>query len=101
MLTAELAARNGVDLYADNDGALTRLVTRTIAGFTDDSFFAKATNVKQDRSSSSKGSHVAWLEPYYARTGDAVAAPIIRKFRSMSERRLGGDMTLLYGVELQ
>lgn len=100
VMTAELAARNGVDLYADNGGALRRLVTRTIAGFTDDSYFALATNVKQDRSGSSKGPHVAWLEPYYARTGDAAAAPIIRQFRPMSERRLGGDTTLLYGADL-
>lgn len=101
VLTAELASRNGVDLYGDNDGALTRLVTRTIAGFTDDSFFAKATGAKQDRSGSSKGPHVAWLEPYYARSGDPAAAVLIGKFRPMKERRLGGDMTLMYGVELK
>jgi poly(beta-D-mannuronate) lyase len=101
VLTAELAARNGVDLYADYDGALTRLVTRTIAGFADDSFFAKATGVKQDRSGSSKGPNVAWLEPYHARTGDVQAVPIIRQFRPMRDRWLGGDMTLLYGAALK
>jgi poly(beta-D-mannuronate) lyase len=100
VLSAELAARNGVDLYADYDGALKRLATRTIAGFADDSFFAKTTGVKQDRSGSSKGPNVAWLEPYYARTGDAQAVPIIRQFRPMRERWLGGDMTLLYGAAL-
>lgn len=101
VLTAELASRNGVDLYADNDGALTRLIARTIAGFTDDSFFAKATGAKQDRSGSSRGPHIAWLEPYYARTGDPAAAALIGKFRPMKERRLGGDMTLMYGAELK
>jgi poly(beta-D-mannuronate) lyase len=100
VMTAELAARNGVDLYAENNRALSRLVSRVIAGFTDDSFFAAATGRKQDRSGSSKGPHVAWLEPYYARTGDAQAATIIRQFRPMRERRLGGDMTLLYGANL-
>lgn len=100
VMVAELAARNGVDLYAENDRALPRLVSRVIVSFTDDSFFAAATGQKQDRSGSSKGPHVAWLEPYYARSGDAQAAAIIGKFRPMRERRLGGDMTLLYGVNL-
>ena len=100
VLTAELAARNGIDLYGEYDGALRRLVARTIAGFTDDSFFANATGVKQDRSGSSKGPHVAWLEPYYARTGDPAAATVIARFRPTKERRLGGDMTLQYGARL-
>jgi poly(beta-D-mannuronate) lyase len=100
VMTAELTAHNGIDLYAENNHALSRLVSRVIAGFTDDSFFAAATGQKQDRSGSSKGPHVAWLEPYYARTGDAQAATIIRQFRPMRERRLGGDMTLLYGANL-
>lgn len=100
VLTAELAARNGIDLYGEYDGALRRLVARTIAGFSDDTFFATATGVKQDRSGSSKGPHVAWLEPYYARTGDLAAVTVIGKFRPMKERRLGGDMTLQYGAKL-
>jgi poly(beta-D-mannuronate) lyase len=100
VMTAELAARNGVDLYADHDDALRRLVARVIAGFADDSFFAQATAQNQDRSGSSKGPHMAWLEPYYARIGDARAAAIIGKFRPLKERRLGGDMTLLYGADL-
>lgn len=100
VMVAELAARNGVDLYAEKDRALPRLVSRVVAGFTDDSFFAAATGQKQDRSGSSKGPHVAWLEPYYARSGDAQTVELIRKFRPMRERRLGGDMTLLYGAIL-
>ena len=100
VMTAELAARNGVDLYAEKDRALSRLVSRVIGGFTDDSFFVAETGQKQDRSGSSKGPHVAWLEPYYARTADTRATTIIREFRPMRERRLGGDMTLLYGANL-
>jgi poly(beta-D-mannuronate) lyase len=100
VLTAELATKNGVDLYAENGGALRRLVSRIIAGFADDSFFAKATGIKQDRSGSSKAPSMAWLEPYYAHSGDPQAAAIIRQFRPMRERRVGGDMTFLYGAEL-
>lgn len=100
VMVAELAARNDVDLYAEDDRALTRLVSRVIIGFSDDSFFVAATGQKQDRSGSSKGPHVAWLEPYYARTGDPQVVTILRKFRPMRERRLGGDMTLLYGTDL-
>ena len=72
-----------------------------LSGLDDDAFFVKASGQPQDRSGSSKGPHFAWLEAYYARTQDARAAPLIAKFRPMKERRLGGDMTLLYGVELR
>ena len=98
VMTAELAARNGVDLYAERDGALKRLIERVIGSFNDDSFFAKAAAVAQDRSGSSKGPHVAWLEAYVARTGDSAAAAVVKRLRPTKERRLGGDMTLLYSA---
>lgn len=101
VMVAELGARNGVDLYKDRDGALRRLVDLVLANFEDDSFFAQKTGVKQDRSGSSKQGNFTWLEPYYARSGDPAAAKIIAKFRPMRETRTGGDLTMLFGVELK
>jgi poly(beta-D-mannuronate) lyase len=100
VMIADLAARNGADLYGAENGALARLVTRVLSSFADDAFFVQATGYEQDRIGSSKAPHFAWLEAYYARTRDAQAAPFIAKLRPMKERRLGGDMTLLYGATL-
>lgn len=100
VMVAELGARNGVDLYAERDGALKRLVALVIANFEDESFFAQKTGVKQDRASSSKAIHFPWLEPYYARTQDPAAAKIIAKLRPLRETRVGGDLTMYYGVAL-
>lgn len=99
-MVAELGARNGVDLYKDDDGALKRLVDLVLANFDDDSFFVAKTSMKQDRASSSKPSHFPWLEPYYARTQDPAAAKVIAKLRPMRETRVGGDLTMYYGVAL-
>jgi poly(beta-D-mannuronate) lyase len=101
VMVAELGLRNGVDLYQDRDGALKRLVGLVLANFDDDSFFAQKTGVKQDRSGSGKPSHFPWLEPYYAHTKDPAAAKLIAKLRPMRETRVGGDLTMYYGVDLR
>jgi poly(beta-D-mannuronate) lyase len=100
VMIAETAARNGADLYSEQDGALGRLVSRVLSSFGDDAFFVKSSGQTQDRSGSSKGPHFAWLEVYYARGGDPRAVPLLSKLRPMRERRLGGDMTLLFGAPL-
>jgi hypothetical protein len=38
------------------------------------------------------------MEPYYARFRDATLEKWLQRFRPMKNRRLGGDMTLLFGV---
>ena len=100
VMVAELGARNGVDLYAERDGALKRLVDLVLVNFDDDSFFAQKTGVKQDRSGSSKPSHFPWLEAYFARTQDPAAVKVIAKLRPMRETRVGGDLTMYYGAAL-
>lgn len=101
VMVAELGAANGVDLYKERDGALKRLVELVLRTFDDDSFFAQKTGVKQDRSGSSKQGNFTWLEPYYNRTGDPMAARLLAKFRPMRETRTGGDLTMLFGGELK
>jgi len=100
VMVAELGLRNGVDLYKEYDGALRRLVDLVLADFDDDGFFAQKTGVKQDRSGSSKPSHFPWLEAYYARTGDPAAVKVLAKLRPMRETRVGGELTMYYGVAL-
>jgi poly(beta-D-mannuronate) lyase len=101
VMVAELGLRNGVDLYAERDGALKRLVDLVVANFEDESFFAQKTGVKQDRSGSNKASHFPWLEPYFARTQDPAAAKVIAKLRPLRETRVGGELTMYYGVDLR
>lgn len=98
VMVAELGAVNGVDLYGERDGALKRLVGLVIANFDDSRFFDERAGVKQDRGGSDKGPHFAWLETYYARTRDPAALRLLGKLTGLRERRIGGDLTLLFGV---
>lgn len=99
VMMAELAARNGVELYEAEGGALGRLIGRTVAGLSDPSFFARKTGQRQNWVGRLNGSKLAWMEAYYARRRDAKLKPWIDKFRPMKNRLLGGDATLLYGVK--
>jgi poly(beta-D-mannuronate) lyase len=63
--TAELARHQGVDLYAEHGGALTRLVNRVVDSLDDSSFFEKATGAKQEPypgDDTVPSNRIAWLE---------------------------------------
>lgn len=98
---AELAARNGLDLYGERDGALHRLVRRTLEGLDDPSFFAKKTGKKQSWVGRLSGGKLAWLEIYHARFPSAASRRWVRRFRPLKNRRAGGNATLLWGETLQ
>jgi len=96
---AELGARNGQDLYAENGNALDRLIGLTLAGLADPAVFARLTGKKQDLVGELDGGDLAWMEPYYARFGRADLKPWIDRFRPMRNTRLGGNLTLMYGAQ--
>lgn len=102
VLTAELAARNGTDLYAEDGGALHRLVAGVVAGLGDPAPFARAAGVPQDTAGLFSGGDLGWLEAYVARfpgrPESKEALRYLARVRPAFNRWYGGDATLLYGA---
>lgn len=96
-MIAETAARNGLDLYSDNDQALYRLARRILHGLDDPSYFEEHAGFKQDTGRTISSTSLVWLEIYYARTGDRKAWKWLKKLRPMRSSRVGGDATMLFG----
>ena len=89
---AEFAEANGQDLYAENHGALHRLVDRCVAGLEDNSWFAQQSAFPQD----TPGPHltaadVAWLRPYAERFPNPAIAQLLAQASSLHVLYLGGD----------
>lgn len=99
VMVAELGAANGLDLYAENDGALRRLVGRTVEGLHDPSHFERLTGTTQDLVGARSGWNVAWAEVWYARFRDPAVVPLLRRYRPARNTWLGGDATLAFGVK--
>ncbi len=87
---AELAAARGEDWYALNDGALHRLVRRTLDGLADPGGFERLAGVTQERPvRTSSGWLTSYQERFRARVlNDRVRVPA-------AHRWLGGDVTVL------
>lgn len=97
--TAELARTQGVDLYAENDKALSRLADRVVASISDPSFFEKATGSKQEPypdDGTVPGSRIAWLEIYQSRFPSPRAEELLRSKRPVASSGIGGNTTLLF-----
>lgn len=99
VLVAETLAANGQELSASEEAALRRLVRRTAAGLDDPSFFQARSGAVQEPGVFS-GRDLAWMEPCYARLREPSLVKWIARFRPMRNRRLGGDLTLLFGAEI-
>jgi poly(beta-D-mannuronate) lyase len=98
VMAAEIAAVNGVDLDAEQGGALSRLVARVVEGLADPGFFAGRTGVPQDLSGARSGFALAWAEIWYARRHAAELLPLLRSCRPARNDWLGGNLTLAFGV---
>jgi poly(beta-D-mannuronate) lyase len=98
VMTAELAAANGVDLYGEGNGAIRRLAERVIAGLADPAPFAAAAGAAQEVKRPPRGADLAWAEPYFARYHDRRLAPLLAAARPLRDDRLGGDLTAAFGV---
>ncbi len=100
VMIAELAAANGLDLYAARDGAIHRLARRALEGVADPSFFVARTGAAQDSPDGGPpgAQHLAWIEPYFARFPAERRDTLLARFRPLAMTWLGGDMTLAYGA---
>lgn len=96
IMTAELAAVNGIDLYSEQDRAIHRRIDRVRAALDDGSL-----RVASERTAlvgESIGARFAWLEAYVARFPDRHLSRWIAPYRPLSNPWLGGDTTLLFAA---
>ena len=104
VMTAEIAAANGNDLYGYRGGALHRLVSFALSSITVPARMAALAGVPQDPWVNPRGAFdtqtVAWTE-FYARRfpGRLPYAPTIASHRPLVNPEIGGDMTMLSGVQ--
>ncbi len=102
VLAAEIAAANGIDLYAERDGALHRLTAHTRAAMADPEIVARRVGVAQSfvGGDAIRPSMYAFAEPYVARFRDPGYAAVLRQVRGkgLSSTWLGGDLTLRFGL---
>lgn len=96
-MIAAFAKANGLDLTQENDAALRRLATRTLAGVDDPDIFKAKTGKKQDTEGLDDPSKFSWLEPYcqlYSCSGEL--ARRLEGYRPISAYRVGGDVSTLF-----
>ena len=99
VMMAETAQANGIDLYGYKDGAIHRLIGRITTELDNDgAYMAEKTGTKQDMDGVIGSATLAWMEPYAARFPDKQYDTWFKKLRPMVQRRLGGDLTLLFGT---
>jgi poly(beta-D-mannuronate) lyase len=98
VMLAELAAANGVPLYDEGGGAVSRLVGRVLDGFEDPISFGTQVGAVQDIRLPPRKTDLAWAEPYFARFHEPRLARWIAEARPLRDVRLGGDTTAAFGV---
>jgi poly(beta-D-mannuronate) lyase len=79
IMLAELGEANDIDLYAENNGAIHRLVKFCAAGLEDPTILEKRTGVAQVVELPYSGSDIGWAVPYVRRFPDAKLSALIAK----------------------
>ena len=88
---AEFGEDNGIDLYAENDGALKRLVQLSIAGLDGSGYFDKAATIKQDLPDGPPSAEaIGWAKVYVHRFPDATISKLLAEAPSLGYMYLGG-----------
>lgn len=90
VMLAELAAANGIDLYALDDGAIHQLVKFSAAGLEDPSIIEKRTGVKQDLPVEIAGLEIGWAVPYVQRFPNAQISALLAKAQWVNFWQWGG-----------
>ncbi len=100
VMIAEIGAANGLALYAESDGALHRLVARTVDGMIDPTFFERSARAKQEQQP--RGGELAWAEAYLKRFPEAALPEEwkerIARARPVTYPTLGGNLSALYAA---
>jgi poly(beta-D-mannuronate) lyase len=88
---AEFGEDNGLDLYAERDGALKRLVEVSTRGLLDNSLFTQKSGVAQDTPHGNPtAEEIGWAKLYVKRFPDSVIAGLIARVPSPTYMYLGG-----------
>ncbi len=100
ILAAEIAAANGIDLYAD--GRLHHLVGYTVVAMANPDLVARRVGRNQDTVGADgiRPSMYAWAEPYVARFPGGSPAATLQRLRNggLSSTWLGGNQTLRFAT---
>jgi len=98
-MIAAFGKANGVDLAGEGNGALKRAAERTLQGIADPHVFEQKTGQEQDLEGLDQDSKIAWLEPYCWTVGcEGSVAQKAAASRPMKNRRLGGNLTMIFGA---
>jgi poly(beta-D-mannuronate) lyase len=88
---AEFGEDNGIDLYAEDNYALKRLVDRSIAGLNGSGYFDKATGIKQDLPDGPPSAEaIGWARVYVHRFPDPAISALLAQAPSLGYMYLGG-----------
>jgi poly(beta-D-mannuronate) lyase len=90
VMIAELGYPNGIDLYAERDRALQRLVKVSTTGLLDPSFFEKAAGIQQVVPVPPTGEAIGWALPYNRRFPDPTITKLLGQCQDTSYMYLGG-----------
>ncbi|MCZ4321352.1 mannuronate-specific alginate lyase [Pseudomonas anguilliseptica] len=97
VMIAAFAQANGVDLRAENHGALQRLAERVLSGADDPDDFARKTGEKQDMDELKRPNKYAWLAPYCTLYRcSANAEDYKAQMGPFNTFRLGGNVSQLF-----
>ena len=89
MMLAEFGETNGIDLYAERDYAIKRLVARCLSGLEDPSFFQQRTGVQQV-TTEVEAWEISWAQFYTRRFPDPKASAMLAKAPRLNYTMLGG-----------
>lgn len=88
---AEFGQDNGLDLWSENDHALTRLVNRSIAGLQGSGYFDKEAGIKQDLPDGPPSAEaISWGKIYVKRFPDPAISALLLQAKGLSYMYLGG-----------
>jgi len=90
IILAEFGEANGLDLYAENHGAIHRLVRFCVAILNDPTLLEKRTGVKQVVTLPYGGSDIGWAVPYVRRFPNAELSALIAKAPTVRYSTWGG-----------
>lgn len=96
----EGATANGVSLSEEDEGRLGLLIDQVISSLDDPAYIAGKSGYPQETGGITEA-QLAWLEPYFARSGNPRAGALLKDNRSMTSSRLGGDLTALFRADVK
>jgi poly(beta-D-mannuronate) lyase len=90
VMLAELGEANKIDLYAESDGALQKLVKRATDGVMTPQFFEQKTGIKQTMPIQISANEIGWAVPYVQRFPNGTISAQIQQARTVRLWQWGG-----------